>query len=139
MTTEAKILEHAVSFEKISPLCTHENIEKWKNICLEETFVDPKIYQYIVRLIHAFRQQVGTKFTHGISTRSALALAATSKVLARIKGRNFVIPEDIKYLLPLIISHRIRLSFGAISQGETVEKSIKEVLDSVPVEYDQTS
>lgn len=139
MATEAKILENAVSHEQITALCTHGNIQKWKQSCQEETFVDPKIFQYIVRLIEAFRRQVGTKFTHGISTRSALALAATAKVLARIRGRNFVIPEDIKYLLPFVLSHRIRLSFGAISAGETIAKSIQDVLNSVPVEHDSIS
>jgi MoxR-like ATPase len=139
LATEAKILANAVSHDEVTPICTHANIVKWKKICLEETFIDPKIFHYIVRLIDAFRQQVGTKFTHGISTRSALALTAAAKVLARIRGRNFVIPEDIKYLLPMVLAHRIRLSFGAVSQGETVSKCIQEVLGSVPVEYDQAS
>lgn len=136
---EAKILANAETGGKIAPLSTHSDIQAWKRLCIKETFVDDKIYQYIARLIDGFRRQVGTKFTHGISTRAALALAASGKVLAQIKGRNFVIPEDIKYLLPFVLSHRIRLTFGAISQGETVEKSIRAVLDSIPVEYDRQS
>ncbi len=139
MAVEAKILASAENHEKVASLCNHENIHSWKQLCLRDTFVDEKIYQYIARLIDGFRRQVGTKFTHGISTRSALALASTSKVLARMRGRNFVIPEDIKYLLPFVLSHRIRLTFGAISQGVTIADSIQEILNSIPVEYDRQS
>lgn len=135
VAVEAKILANAEGQSDVQALCTQGDIQAWKRECLMETFVDEKIYRYVARLIEGFRKQVGTRFTHGISTRSALALTASAKVLARIRGRNFVIPEDIKYLLPFVLSHRLRLSFGAVSQGDTVAKSIQDVLGSVPVEY----
>ncbi len=136
---EAKILASSKAQEILESISTPSEIQAWKHLCIYETFVDDKIYQYIARLIDGFRRQVGAKFTHGISTRAALALTASSKVLARIRGRNFVIPEDIQYLLPFVITHRIRLTFAATSQGDTIEASIREILNSTPVEYEHTS
>lgn len=136
---EAKILASSDSQESLDSISSSSDIRAWKDFCINETFVDDKIYQYIAHLIDRFRGQVGTKFTHGISTRAALALTASSKVLARIRGRNFVIPEDIQYLLPFVITHRIRLTFAATSQGDTIEASIREILNSTPVEYEHTS
>ena len=114
IAVEAKIMANAEVQQEVTALCTHKEILAWKKLCLKETFVDDKIYQYIARLIDGFRRQVGTRFTHGISTRSALALAATGKVLAQIRGRNFVIPEDIKYLLRFVLrgGHNARNSIS---------------------------
>ena len=113
---EAKILAASEKQVGVNAICTPSQIEEFKQFCLEETFVDEKIYEYIARLITYTRSLSGEQIVSGISTRSALALSASAKVYARMQGRNFVIPEDIKYLLPFVLSHRLRLTFAAISK-----------------------
>lgn len=131
---EAKILASSESDETIDPICTSEQILEWGNELRETTFVDEKIYTYIARLVAYIRELSGSRLISGVSTRAALALASASKIHARIRGRDYVIPEDVKEVLPFVIAHRIRMSFASTASGDSVEACIRDILDSVPVE-----
>ena len=79
---------------------------------------------YIVRIIEATRD--GERAALGVSGRGMLALAAISRAYAALDGRDFVIPDDIKYLVPFVLAHRV------IMRGnEEAEDFIREILDRV--------
>src|SRR5688572_17715363 len=73
-----------------------------------EVNVDDTLQDYIVTLAEATRKH--TDLSLGVSTRGALALLKASQALAAVRGRDYVIPEDIKTLVPLTLAHRLILT-----------------------------
>ncbi|MBB5032169.1 AAA family ATPase [Prosthecobacter vanneervenii] len=108
-------------------------------VVVNALFMDEKIRDYIVALIHATRHPE-TLAPHlkllircGASPRGTINLALAAKALAFLNGRNYVIPQDIKDLAPDILRHRILLSYEAEAEGVTTDDVIKTLLDKLPV------
>jgi len=93
--------------------------------------VDDSLRDYIVRLVQATRTNPSLEL--GASPRAALALYKTSQALAAIRGRSYVIPDDIKGLVSYVLAHRLILSPQARLRGRTAEGVLSEVLTMVPV------
>lgn len=102
-------------------------------------FMDEKIRDYIVALIHATRHpealapHLKLLIRCGASPRGTINLALAAKALAFLNGRNYVIPQDIKDLAPDILRHRILLSYEAEAEGVSTDDVIKTLLDKLPV------
>jgi len=102
-------------------------------------YMDEKIRDYIVALIHATRDP-GPVAPHlkllircGSSPRGTINLALAAKAIAFLEGRNYVTPQDVKSLAPDILRHRILLSYEAEAEGVTSEEVIRTLLDKMPV------
>ena len=87
--------------------------------------VEDKMFQYIFEIVRSTRGS--QNIAVGASTRAGIALVSSSKALAAIRGRDFVIPDDIKELAMPILRHRILLRAEAEIEGYSVDQ----VLDSV--------
>ena len=94
------------------------------------------IREYIVSLTSATREMRGV--TMGAGPRATKALYRAAKAFAAIRGRSFVTPDDVKYLAPFVLTHRILLSGEARMAGRSAEKVIEEVLQSTPVPPERT-
>lgn len=105
----------------------------------DEVFIDPKLKEYIVKLIRNTRPEslqaldIKSYIQHGASPRATLALLKVSKINALFEGRDFVIPEDIIKYFHQIVNHRIHLSLDAITEDVTVDAIIKRVLSNTEV------
>jgi MoxR-like ATPase len=93
--------------------------------------VDEAVRQYIVQVARATRQNAALEL--GASPRATLALYKTAQALAAIRGRAFVIPDDVKYLAPAVLAHRLLISPQARLRGRNREQIVQEVVASVPV------
>lgn len=98
---------------------------------VKETFVSNAIKQYIVALTEQTRTQ--TDVYLGASPRGSLALFRASQALAAIHGRDFVLPDDVKNLVPACLGHRLILGPSARLQDLSVDTVLSEVMDKVPV------
>jgi len=103
-------------------------------------YLDQKLADYIVDLVRATRapDEVGLKdlkplVAFGASPRATLALARAARAHAYIRGRNYVIPEDIRALAPDVLRHRLVLTFEAEAEDMDSDDVISQVLDSVEV------
>ena len=98
--------------------------------------VTADVEDYIIRLVHATRTHPALQL--GASPRAMLALYHASQALASLRGREFVIPDDVKYLTPFVLTHRIIPRMESHLRGQTAEQALSEVLASVavPVEGD---
>ncbi|HEX9896266.1 MAG TPA: MoxR family ATPase [Dehalococcoidales bacterium] len=98
--------------------------------------VNADLEDYIIRLIQATRTHPALQL--GASPRAMLALYHASQALAALRGREFVIPDDVKYLTPFVLTHRIIPRMESHLRGQTAEQALSEVLASVavPVEGD---
>jgi MoxR-like ATPase len=108
-------------------------------VVVNNLFMDEKIRDYIVALIHATRYpealapHLKLLIRCGASPRGTINLALAAKALAFLNGRNYVIPQDIKDLAPDILRHRILLSYEAEAEGVTTDDVVKTLLDKLPV------
>jgi MoxR-like ATPase len=97
-----------------------------------EVHVDETLQDYIIRLVGATRAHPDLAL--GGSPRASLALYKASQALAAIRGREHVIPDDIKYLAPVTMAHRIIARPEAELRGRPVKVILGEVLEKTPLE-----
>jgi len=88
-----------------------------------------ELVDYIVALVHATRSHPSIQF--GASPRSANMLATSSRALAVLEGRDFVIPDDIQFLFRPVMRHRLVLSPAAEVEGRSADEVVGQILDQV--------
>ncbi len=93
--------------------------------------VSSAVEEYVVQVVRATRQHDTIEL--GGSPRATMALYRTAQALAAIKGRAYVLPDDVKRMAPYVLSHRIILSTRTRLRGRDNTAILAEVLDSVPV------
>ena len=94
--------------------------------------VDDTLRDYIVRLVNATRHHRDVLL--GASPRGSLALYRTSQALAALRGRTFVLPDDIKLLAPLALSHRCLLHPESALRGRSAGQIVQEILAETTLE-----
>lgn len=104
---------------------------------VKKIFVEESVREYIVRLVQATRTHNDVSL--GASPRGSLALYKTAQAYAALKGREYVIPDDIKYLAPLTLQHRMILKPESSLRGRSTQKVLQDLLESVPVELELIS
>ncbi len=97
-----------------------------------EVHVDDTVRDYIVRLVTATRTHPDLLL--GASQRGSLALYKTSQAWAALHGRDYVLPDDVKYLSPLALAHRCLVHPESSLRGRTSNVIVAELLDQVPLD-----
>jgi MoxR-like ATPase len=69
----------------------------------------------------------------GASPRASLSILSAAKAKAAIQGRDFVTPDDIKWVVPAVLRHRIQLTPESEMEGNTAEKAIGDLLRSIEI------
>ena len=115
---------------KETAITTPENIAKMQE-AVRTVYASEDILGYIADLVTATRKHSDVKL--GVSTRGSLALLRGAQAYAAIQGRDYIIPDDVKHLVPYVFSHRIMLKREAQLTGVTVPSVISAILESVPV------
>jgi MoxR-like ATPase len=129
---ELMILEkHGINpaIDNISSVCTGADVNRWVEIA-KTIFVNENIKDYLVSIVSQTRKS--DKLYLGSSPRGSLGLLKTSKTLALIRGRDYVIPHDIKEMVPLVLAHRIILTPEARMHGENAFDILNELLKKIP-------
>ena len=106
---------------------------------LDEIYVDDKVRDYIVALVHATRSpddfglKVGDWIEYGASPRATIYLARGARAMAFLAGRGYVTPQDVKDIAPDVLRHRVIVSYEAEAEEKTSEDVVRHVLDHLPV------
>ncbi|MEO3811624.1 MoxR family ATPase [Sphaerisporangium sp. B11E5] len=102
-------------------------------------FVHHAVAEYVVRLVHATREperfgaeDVRRLLAFGASPRATLGLVAAARALALLRGREYVLPGDVRDLAHDVIAHRLVLSFDALADGVTARQIVDRVVAAVP-------
>lgn len=121
-----------VAVDDLGSVATPADIRHWQQTSAS-VFIDPSLYAYIVDIITKTRQHA--KVYLGVSPRGGIALAKAAQALAFLSGREYVLPDDIKYLVPHVLSHRMLLHPEARFQGITALGLLQEILleTTVPI------
>ena len=96
---------------------------------VDRVFVNDEILRYILQLIIATRNNPA--LAQGASPRAAISLASLCRAVAFLRGRDYVIPEDVRFIWVDAIAHRLILPAGAAGGAQRSEKIAGEILDSV--------
>lgn len=116
--------------EDLQPVATTQDILDIQE-AVREVAVEPTMVRYITEVIRATRME--PRLHLGASPRAALLLYRTCQALAFIRGRNYVIPDDVQELAPCVISHRLALDTKASYSGVTKRDVVLDLLQTVPV------
>ncbi|MGD2135482.1 MAG: MoxR family ATPase [Gemmatimonadales bacterium] len=107
---------------------------------IAELYMDQKIVDYIVDLVRATRepqavglQNVKPLVAYGASPRASIYLAQASRAHAFLRGRAYVVPEDVKAMAPDVLRHRVLLTFEAEAEDVTSDGIIAKILEAVDV------
>jgi MoxR-like ATPase len=98
---------------------------------VREIAVEESVRDYIIRVVQATRHHAAVEL--GASPRGSLSLYRAAQALAAIRGRTFVLPDDVKYLAPGVLTHRLVISPQIRLRGRTPEAVLTEIIESVPV------
>jgi MoxR-like ATPase len=129
---EKKILERALTGDRlktIEAVVTGEDILAWRQEA-SSVSVHKELLAYITDIVKATRNR--SDVAAGVSPRGSIALLRCAQALAFIRGREYVVPEDIKELAVPVLAHRLVIphTFGKSSSCEDI---ILKILDEVPV------
>jgi len=102
-----------------------------------DVHVDVTLQDYIIALVAATREHPDLSL--GVSPRGSLALLKGAQALAAIRGRDYVMPEDIKTLVPLTLAHRLILTPEAELRGRTAQLILEGVLEKTPLNLGEVS
>lgn len=103
-------------------------------IHVDQVHMEESLLEYLLAIVQATRQS--ELLSLGVSTRGALALSKTAKALALLRGRDYCLPDDIKELAPIVLSHRVmpNRTHGMRTQSfEQAERIVLDIVDTVPV------
>ena len=115
--------------ENISAVCTADDIIE-KRKAVKEIYVHECVREYIVNIILATRKN--SELNLGVSTRGTLALLRCSQAYAAIEGREYVTPDDVRFLAPYVLGHRI-LAFGSAGDFKHNSNIIEKIVEGIDV------
>lgn len=130
---------HAGPSAEIKPQLHPSDILRLRSV-VDSVYLDEKIEQYILDIVFATRDLSRCCLDHlsryvefGASPRAGIYLSTASRALAMIRGRAYVVPQDIKDLAPDILRHRILRSYEADVDAVSTDQLIEQILASVKV------
>ena len=130
---EVRILERFQEtdpFPLLEPVATSEDITELQKIRRSIRVAQP-IREYIADIVHATRDDEAIQF--GGSPRASLGLMRAGQALAALRGRNYVLPDDIKYLAHPVLTHRLILAEEERLKGKSTDHLIEKLINRVAV------
>ncbi len=125
--------------KEIRPLLKPEEILEAQKVC-EKIYIDEKIERYIVDIVFATRfpadyalNDLVSIISFGASPRASISLARAARSYAFLRGRGYVVPEDVRAVAHDVLRHRIGLTYEAEANNITTDDIVSEILDKVEV------
>jgi MoxR-like ATPase len=124
--------------QAVTRVATTEQLVALQAKC-HSLFVDPSLIQFAVKVVSATRNPAAAGLgdmqrflTYGASPRASINMIEAGRALAFLRGREYVLPEDVLDVTPDVLRHRIVLSYEAISESITPDQIIGQVLKAIP-------
>ena len=139
-TEEFSIVERMTGrLDRISKVLSTEELVRLQDV-VDEVYVDPALVEYAVRLATATRapQRHGMAdleryITYGASPRASINLILTARALAFVRGREYVLPQDVLDMTHDVMRHRLVLSYEALSDNVSPDQILSSIVERVPV------
>ncbi|WP_289157973.1 MoxR family ATPase [uncultured Muribaculum sp.] len=125
--------------KEVRPLLKPEEILEAQKVC-EKIYIDEKIERYIVDIVFATRfpadyglNDLTSIIAFGASPRASISLAKAARSYAFLRGRGYVVPEDVRAIAHDVLRHRIGLTYEAEANNITADEIVSNILDKVEV------
>ncbi len=125
--------------KEVRPLLKPEEILEAQKVC-EKIYIDEKIERYIVDIVFATRfpadyglNDLTSIIAFGASPRASISLAKAARSYAFLRGRGYVVPEDVRSIAHDVLRHRIGLTYEAEANNITADEIVSNILDKVEV------
>lgn len=132
---EIEVLRRAENKQPIEEITSVMTVEELLSLqrAVREVYIEDSVKGYIVDIARATREH--SRVYLGVSPRASVALMKASQAYAFMQGRDFVKPDDVKYLAPFVFGHRLILAPEARYEGVTPEQIISQIIQQtfVPV------
>jgi MoxR-like ATPase len=136
---EFVIVERVTGVElNVAAVATTDQLHALQKTC-RTVYVDPGLIQYVVKLVTATREperhgirDMAKYLTFGASPRASINLIECGRALAFLRGRDYVVPEDLTDLVPDVLRHRLVLSYEALSEGLSADQLVGRLMRSIP-------
>jgi len=122
----------------VAAMATTEELAALQREC-RSAYVDPSLIQYAVRLVAATRDperygvaKVARYLTFGASPRASIHLIEGARALAFLRGRDYVLPDDVTDIVPDVLRHRLVLTYEALADSLTADEIIARIMREVP-------
>jgi MoxR-like ATPase len=122
---------HDEMVTSLEPVMSGEELLSTRRLISQGVRVDPTVQQYILQLVSRSRSDEAVQIAAG--PRASLALLEASRALATLRGRDFVIPDDVKEIAPAVLRHRVTLTPEAEMEGTALEDVLGRIFDQVEV------
>jgi MoxR-like ATPase len=122
--------QHEHPIDQIEAVASGDDLVTLQTV-VRDVFVDDLVKQYITSLVAATRDHPTIYL--GASPRGSLALFRTAQARALVRGRDYVLPDDVKALAEPVLAHRLIIRLTDVSQDKSGRASIAELLETVPV------
>lgn len=119
-----------VKLADIHPVISSDELLQLRSM-MDSVIVDRTLLQYIAQIVQQTRSSRAVYL--GASPRASVAILQTAKAFALLQGRDFVTPEDIKFVTPSVLQHRLILTAEAEMEGYTSIKVAQKLIDKVEV------
>jgi MoxR-like ATPase len=116
--------------DSVQAVITKEDLKECQTL-IEKILIKDEILEYIAKLVDNTRNS--GDLVLGASPRASLAIMRASKAIAAINGRDFVTPDDVKYVAHPVLNHRIILTAEREMEGIDSETVIREITERVEV------
>jgi len=120
--------------EGLSPVATPEELLSMQS-AVRQTRMERSVREYLVNVIRKTREHPAVSL--GASPRASLALFHASQALAAIRNRDYVLPDDVKYLAPYVLTHRLLLDPQVRLRGRTAADIVRQIVTEVPVPVEE--
>jgi len=118
-------LQQGMAVDSVQPCLSVETLQNLRQTCTQVQVATP-LQRYILALVRATRD--ADDITLGVSPRGSVVLQRTIQALAFLEGRDFAIPDDVKFLAPYVLPHRM-IPAG----GRKAQPLVNRLLESVPI------
>ncbi len=122
----------------VAAVTSTEQLARLQRAC-RKTYVDPSLMTYAVRIVSATRDparcgldELTRYLTFGASPRATINMIEGARALACLRGRGYVLPEDVIDLVPDVLRHRLVLSYEALAEAMTPDQIVRRILAAVP-------
>ncbi|MEY2954283.1 MAG: hypothetical protein RLZZ401_2370 [Pseudomonadota bacterium] len=123
----------------VHPVASTAQLAALQAVC-RTVYVDPSLVHYAVKLVAATRRpaehglaDLARLLTFGASPRASIGLTEGARALALLRGRKYVLPEDMQDLVPDVLRHRLALSYEALAEGRSADALVRQILAKIPL------
>jgi len=138
MEQEREIIGKVFQPQKIYEVLKKEEIKQGRDL-VSQVYLDDKVVSYILNIVFATRtpkefnlEDIQAFIEYGASPRATLAINHAARAHAFLHKRHFVIPDDVKAVVPDILRHRILLTYEAEAENVTTDQIVQQMLRAIP-------